>query len=177
MHVNIQVLSNEGDTLTTLSLSLAGGKMKDKLWSWPAGGVTSVVRAVHMAEWSVVSLSQVLTDISSKTLENTQKFTPNSQLIHLTELMLLTLARRRVLGHKVPGLGHLYRPIKRNIYQYLNNSQKKINRNYSKIYIILLKLLQIRRNNRLDRFIYITSGGDITTLYNNANKTFPNNTL
>ena len=55
MHVNIQVLSNEGDTLTTLSLSLAGGKMKDKLWSWPAGGVTWAVRAVQI-EWSVVSL-------------------------------------------------------------------------------------------------------------------------
>ena len=28
MHVNIQVLSNEGDTLITLSLSLTGGKME-----------------------------------------------------------------------------------------------------------------------------------------------------
>ena len=75
----------------------------------------------------------VLTDISSKTLENTQKFMPNSQLIHVTELMLLTLARRRVLGHKVPGLRHLYQPIKSKINQRLNNSPKKLIQTIAKI--------------------------------------------
>ena len=76
-------------------------------------------------------------------------------------LMLLTLAHRRVLGHKVPCLRHLYKPIKSKINQYLNNSPKKINTNYSKNYMILLKLQQITSNNRLERFIYIPSGGDI----------------
>ena len=86
---------------------------------------------------------------------------PNSQLIHLTELMLLTLARHRVLGHKVPRLRHLYKPIKSKINQYLNNSQIFFNTNYNKNYMILLKLQQITSNNRLERFIYIPSGGDI----------------
>ena len=76
--------------------------------------------------------------------------------------MLLTLSRRQVLGHKVPGLRHLYQPIKSKINQYSNNSPKKINTNYSKIYIILLKLQQITSTNHLDRFIYIPSSGDIT---------------
>ena len=66
-----------------------------------------------------------------------------------TKLMLLTLARRRVLGHKVPRLRHLYKPIKSKINQYLNNSPKKFNTNYSKNYMILLKLQQITLNNRI----------------------------
>ena len=78
-----------------------------------------------------------------------------------TKLMLLTLACCRVLGHKVPRLRHLYKPIKSKINQYLNNSPKKFNTNYSKNYMILLKLQQITSNNRLERFIYIPSGGDI----------------
>ena len=77
------------------------------------------------------------------------------------KLMLLRLACRRVLGHKVPRLRHLYKPIKSKINQYLNNSQNKFNTNYRKIYMILLKLQQITSNNRLERFIYIPSGGDI----------------
>ena len=78
-----------------------------------------------------------------------------------TMLMLLMLPHLLVLGHKVPRLRHLYKPIKSKINQYLNNSPKKINRNYSKNYMILLKLQQITSNNRLERFIYIPSGGDI----------------
>ena len=73
--------------------------------------------------------------------------------------MLLTLAHRRVLGHKVPHLRHLNKPIKSKINQYLNNSPQKINSNYSKNYIILLKLQQITSNNRLGQFIYILSAG------------------
>ena len=75
--------------------------------------------------------------------------------------MLLTLACRRVLGHKVPRLRHLYKPIKSKINQYLNNFQKKINTNYGKNYMILLKLQQITSNNCLELFIYIPSSGDI----------------
>ena len=58
---------------------------------------------------------------------------PNSELIHLTELMLLMLARRQVLGQKVRGLRHLYQPIKSKINQYLNNSQKKLIQTIEKI--------------------------------------------
>ena len=80
---------------------------------------------------------------------------------------MIMQAHRRVLGHKVPRLRHLYKPIKSKINQYLNNSQKKINTNYSKNYMILLKLQQITSNNRLERFIYIPSGGDIIKRVNN----------
>ena len=79
-------------------------------------------------------------------------------------LMLLMLARRQVLGHKVPRLRHLYKPIKSKINQYLNNSPKKFNTNYSKNDMILLKLQQITSNNRLERFIYIPLGRDITNI-------------
>ena len=77
-----------------------------------------------------------------------------------TKLMLLTLARRPVLGHKIPGLRHLYKPIKSKINQYLNNFQKKLIQT-RKNYMILLKFQQITSNNGLERFIYIPSGGDI----------------
>ena len=68
---------------------------------------------------------------------------------------MLTQACRWVLGHKVPGLRHLYKPIGSKINQNLNNSSKIIDTNYSKNYIFLLKLKQITPNNRLERFIYI----------------------
>ena len=73
-----------------------------------------------------------------------------------TKLMLLTLACRRVLGHKVPHLRHLYKPIGSKINQNLNNSPKIIDTNYNKNYMFLLKLIQITPNNRAKRFIYIS---------------------
>ena len=63
--------------------------------------------------------------------------------------MLLTQARRRVLGHKVTGLRHLYKLIRSKINQDLNNSQKKLIQTCGKNYMFLLKLLQISPLNLL----------------------------
>ena len=46
---------------------------------------------------------------------------------------MLTQACRRVLGHKITGLRHLYKPIRSKINQDLNNSQKKIDTTIGKI--------------------------------------------
>ena len=124
-------------------------------------GLIDITSACAGNELGVMISNEHISPITSINFTKHKKFIPNSQLIHLTELMLLTLARRRVLGHKVPCLRHLYQPIKSKINQYSNNSQKKINTNYSKNYIILLKLQQITSTNHLDRFIYIPSSWDI----------------
>ena len=59
---------------------------------------------------------------------------------------MLKQARCRVLGHKVPGLRHLYKPIRSKINQDLNNSKKKIDTTIGKIicfYWSCYKLVQI----------------------------------
>ena len=68
---------------------------------------------------------------------------------------MLTQACHWVLGHKVPGLRHLYKPIGSKINQNLKNSPKIIDTNYNKNYMFLLKLLQITPNNPFEQYIYI----------------------
>ena len=89
--------------------------------------------SVYMGNCTVEFMAKLLvTEMAEQSEHWTEQCEKENFLIvhEKTKLMLLTLARRRVLGHKVPRLRHLYKPIKIKINPYLNNSQKIFNTNY-----------------------------------------------